>query len=52
MAISRKLDDETCAQLWTVFFGMSMWRNKVIVDFHKNTIEAVETEYQLPMKDF
>ena len=46
MAISKKLDDVTHAQLWTIFSKMNMTRNKVIVDFQKKTIE-VEDEYSI-----
>jgi hypothetical protein len=44
MAISKKLDDATYAQLWSIFSKMNMCQNKVIVDFQKKTIE-VEDDY-------
>jgi len=46
MAISKKLDDATYAQLWSIFSKMNISRNKVIVDLQKKTIE-VEDEYSV-----
>ena len=46
MAISKKLDDATYAQLWSIFSKMNMSQNKVIVDFQKKTIE-VEDDYSV-----
>ena len=46
MAISKKLDDATYAQLWSIFSKMNMSRNKVVVDFQKKTIE-VEDDYSV-----
>ena len=46
MGISKKIDDATYAQLWSIFSKMNMSRNKVVVDFQKKTIE-VEDDYSV-----